>query len=592
MNIITRRRIGGVTLIEALIALVVIALGLLAIARFYGELVSSSGLSKARTEAVQLANTRIEALRLRALGTDICGTPLADWEDPNSLQLLQELEIQGTNALFTLNPVVTQQGSVLVADVTVSWFDRANENEPTTVALQSLISCDNPTLSVRVDDDNLPDGNFVRSPVGKAERGGVLLGDPETDQNIADITPLGLPDNLQVIRSDDNTTQLVFDDPNDGTGPTALLTMRDSTGDGGFSTVSGKVFFYKPSFGRDPFGTGKNQVNVPDVRLLATQGAECVKAFADGVIVAEGFAPQPSPGEDGLFDYETDSDYPYFEYYCFLGEGWYGNIGVVRLDEAGGDQGVCVGDPDPSENDPFDKRDFLYNVLYEPANFRKYHPDVCESRDPSSGECVSWTAVGAGLIFVESNAGEIEITGYQAQRIGGFNSSDFLLVGGLKTRLSQRRDGCSSAMGDGALFSGNLGEYFCLTGECEGVADAEPVGSIIQGMISFVDTTDPAEQSWALRVNDVDNNPEIIEEACSSIVEGEDWSYKCELSLPGYTGVGEWTGGFAWPGPSTLKGAEQSDTLDYQLTVGLDGGTVDFVGVPIGETAIVDLDVE
>ncbi len=579
MNIIGRQSIRGITLIEALIALAVIALGLLAIARFYGELVASSGLSKARTEAVQLANTRIEDLRIRALGTAICETPPTSWT---------ETDIAGTSATFRLDVDVTQETSLLVANVTVDWRDRRNELQ--TVALSSQISCDNPRLSVIVDADNLPEGNFIRSPVGRAERGGVYLGDPDPDgqtNDIRDITPKNLPGDLRVIRSGE-TTQLVLD--TNESQPTVLLTMRSSTnvvGDEGFSTISGKVYFHKPSFPNNPFGTSRNQVDVPSVRLLASQGAECVKVFGNGVIVAEGFAPQPSPGPEGLFD--SNSEYPYFTYHCFLGEGWYGNIGIIRLDSAGGDQGVCVGDPLPSQEAPFNDRGFLYNVLHEPANYRKYHADVCLESEEDN--CVKWTAVGAGLILDESSigSGNIEIIGYDAQRIGSSNSSDFLLVGGLQTQLNRRRDGCASAM-DATLFSGNLGEYFCLTGQCEGVAGTETIGSIVEGNI-VSSSTEPEPETWALMVNDIDGNPELIEGACSSIVMSDgSWTYKCELTLPGYTGVGEWTGGFTWPLPSTLVGVSQGDSLGYELD--RDGDEVTLVNVPIGETAIVDLEVQ
>jgi Tfp pilus assembly protein PilV len=64
MNTQTGTRNRGFTLLDALIALAVLAFGLLAIAKLHSDLLSQAPrVSKARTEAVQLAETRIEEMR-------------------------------------------------------------------------------------------------------------------------------------------------------------------------------------------------------------------------------------------------------------------------------------------------------------------------------------------------------------------------------------------------------------------------------------------------------------------------------------------------------------------------------------------------
>ena len=56
----TRR---GFSLIEVLVAMAVMATGLLAVATFQSELISGSGNNKARSEALALAQARIEQFR-------------------------------------------------------------------------------------------------------------------------------------------------------------------------------------------------------------------------------------------------------------------------------------------------------------------------------------------------------------------------------------------------------------------------------------------------------------------------------------------------------------------------------------------------
>ncbi len=80
-------------MIEALIALAVISLGVLAIAKLYGELIASTAESKARTEAVQIAEQRIERLR--------AAMERGEFE---ALENIGSDEHVGTNATFQVEP--------------------------------------------------------------------------------------------------------------------------------------------------------------------------------------------------------------------------------------------------------------------------------------------------------------------------------------------------------------------------------------------------------------------------------------------------------------------------------------------------------
>jgi prepilin-type N-terminal cleavage/methylation domain-containing protein len=58
-----RNRQQGFTLIEVMVAFAVLAFGLLAIGSFQAKLVSGSGYSKARAEAVAIAQQKLDEIR-------------------------------------------------------------------------------------------------------------------------------------------------------------------------------------------------------------------------------------------------------------------------------------------------------------------------------------------------------------------------------------------------------------------------------------------------------------------------------------------------------------------------------------------------
>ncbi|CCE22934.1 type IV pilus modification PilV family protein [Methylotuvimicrobium alcaliphilum] len=90
----------GIGLIEVLITTVVVAMGLLALATFQGELMGGSRLSKARDEAKMLCDSKVEELRDRIIrGTVVGGNP----EPANSYLAIASGndQVTGTNATFT-----------------------------------------------------------------------------------------------------------------------------------------------------------------------------------------------------------------------------------------------------------------------------------------------------------------------------------------------------------------------------------------------------------------------------------------------------------------------------------------------------------
>lgn len=94
-------KIIGIGLIEVLITTVVVAMGLLALATFQGELMGGSRLSKARDEAKMLCDSKVEELRDRIVrGTfDSSGNPVP--ADSYLAIASGNDQVTGTNATFT-----------------------------------------------------------------------------------------------------------------------------------------------------------------------------------------------------------------------------------------------------------------------------------------------------------------------------------------------------------------------------------------------------------------------------------------------------------------------------------------------------------
>lgn len=126
----------GFTLVEALVALVVMAFGMLALAGMQLSLSRNADVAKQRTEAMRLAQERVE--RMRSFTGLSTGT--INW---NGLDALGT-ETVTTNATYTITSAMTgDDGDAMrPVNVNVAWTDRANE--PQSVALATVISRTDP----------------------------------------------------------------------------------------------------------------------------------------------------------------------------------------------------------------------------------------------------------------------------------------------------------------------------------------------------------------------------------------------------------------------------------------------------------------
>lgn len=137
------RRQRGVSLIEALIAFLVMGLGLLSVIGVQSALRFSSDIAKQRSEAVRLAQEEMARMRAFAVLTSPGARPA--YED---IVDSASTNVQGvtTNTTFAITREVSDDvGGLKTVRVTVQWDDRRGGTPR--VALQSVISAVDPKLS-------------------------------------------------------------------------------------------------------------------------------------------------------------------------------------------------------------------------------------------------------------------------------------------------------------------------------------------------------------------------------------------------------------------------------------------------------------
>ena len=151
---------SGFALIEALVAMMVMSFGMLAVAGFQTNLSLSSDVAKQRTEATRLAQQKMEQLRTF--------DSLASYANimVNSTSSSQETIVTNTTFVRSWNIApAASPDTGRAARVTVDWTDRANN--PQQVQLLSHVSATDPILNGSLFFP-LPDGTILRRPKNRS----------------------------------------------------------------------------------------------------------------------------------------------------------------------------------------------------------------------------------------------------------------------------------------------------------------------------------------------------------------------------------------------------------------------------------------
>ncbi|WNC67624.1 prepilin-type N-terminal cleavage/methylation domain-containing protein [Thalassotalea nanhaiensis] len=430
----------GFGLIEVLVALAIMAVGLLAVGAFQSGLVTESADSKTRAEAIALAQSRIEELRnytLDAINATEFDTLFATITDGN------QTTHTGTNTTFTRTDTVASPGDTKELTVSVTWVDTANETYE--ISLKTELAWESPSLAGEIEDLDDAD-TLVRSATGRAKLGEGQVGDgesPDTDTN-GDLTGL--------LDRGDGDLRLTSDDD-------VVLTLKDACeiGDGGnpdgctgFVEISGRVYIDTAA---------QKSWELGEIYVKASDAAFCQRYYLkeiDGEIKPQAITSSTTDA------YETDNNsYKYFDYTCYLGGGWHGNVGIVFSDGTGSNVGVGVKDKvcqgDPTSIDAFADPRVASRRVYRGMTYLIDAGTGVQEVDPDTGLNIYYS-IGVKDAMKLPDPKAVPVQASHDFVVTQLSDNDGASCIGVSNNGPMMRTDSNS----GELFSGNPTDFYCL----------------------------------------------------------------------------------------------------------------------------------
>jgi len=404
-----RSRGAGFTLVEVLVALLVLGTGLIAMANFQARVTTSSIDAKARSEAMQLAQQRMEWLRARDLETLASDThgPIAFAGRVAEYDLSWTLE----DLPWALEDD-PQARFIRAATVRVDWVSSRDEDQ--SVELVSYVANShtglNPGSGLQLSE------GFVPGPRGGARIKRYDLNDLPNDS----VSEFGNIEKL--AKNADGNIEFI----NTQTGEALeILTPHQP------AFIAGTVYVRKTG---DTRVTLKSDTLTQDVFVRATPISLC--------------------GHDAV---ESDGDFGYYSYRCYIPAsnsvdttkktfGWYGNIGILHP-VAHNNDGVCVGSLTPATAFPSSVRQ------YRGYETRK---EVCENGAEDCGTAVDDEGkpllFPVGLVGAAGDTKKIEDHNFLVARIGN----------------KPKAQACTTEMQDlpstlAGAFNNNPPEFYCFS---------------------------------------------------------------------------------------------------------------------------------
>ena len=448
-NMITKQR--GMGLLEVLIAVVVTAIGLFAVVNLQTNLMENSSDSKLKAEAMAIAEARLEELR----------NYTNDVNDKNEFDTafadtagawINSTNITGNNAAFTRSDSIDGSGDAKNITVRVAWTDRNNQAQ--SIELDTSLSWQDPKsaadLSLDTKDPQVP------SPTGRARLGEGKL-------------PTGVP----TISNADGTVLY-----NDGSGDLKLalgdqivLTLEDACQSNGtcldFVTINGRIYI----------DTASTNVTPNEVLVAATDAAFCQRYFIDD---SANVVTVTSTTTSAMMT--TNGDYEYFDYRCYLGGGWHGNVGIIMQGGISQSDKICLGDPNSAytaEQPVITARRVYRGMLYKIDG-----STTSGKQEDADGDVVYYTVgIADGTELPDSSTSDpthdFVISSMAASDVEGTNCTSQ----GIMVRTDSYVGGVA-----GALFSGQPADFYCLNPNKVDIYDSGTYG--IENSCPF-DPSDP-----------------------------------------------------------------------------------------------------
>lgn len=499
------RNESGTTLLEGLIALGVVSVGLLGMARLDTHLQETGGQAKARMQAVRLAHAKLAELRTLATR--------GDFESLASLPQAAAETLKGYGAAAAVATDFTRWWSIEGAGtdptrrvaVHVGWADRFGVGRQ--VQVDTVIVWDPPARGGALLAGNTA-GNLAPSPGGRAKPGTGTVAVPTTPPNA---------DGLWVAAGDDGRFRLI-----DAGG--RVLLLADRAGEA-FSQVRGGIYVDQA----DP--TFASRIANDDVFMVSSVSGYCAMSPAKGATPPNALLPLPASGA---------ARYRYFTYTCYFGANWYGNLGAVRASDANTNERVCVGDPAVAYVAPALKLDNRHPALGAVRAYRGF-----------SGNAPNYASSGIGVRTTGYSPAAYNGHDYVLSRITGVpRDSDCagplqrittpvnpFSIGGNATVMTPVTE-TAYLHGGGAIVLGNPGTVFCLSEQCPedgSVAPPLPVTIRVSGTVERVSASPSNRPTLASLATNSGTC------SLSGGTGGNPYTFDCSFTGAGFSG-GQWSG--------------------------------------------------
>lgn len=326
----SRKRSWGFGLIEILVTLGVLSVGIVGVTVLQSTVTKQSAENKARAEALSIAQSRIEEMRNYTGDVDT----LTEFNTlfANTSGYANSTTVTGTNASFTREEQISTSGELKVLAVRVSWSDSDNVSQ--SVSLNTQLSYTPPRS---IGDTALSAAAaVVDAPTGRARLGDGTL-------------PTELPTGSVLTSNNDGTRlyddggtdlRLVTDDD------AIVLTLAEacqttSTYCLDFVRISGRVYIDR---------TSQSSLTPGDVHVIASDAAYCARFWTttSGQTVTVHTVTNDTTTTITTGN-GTNGNYMYFDYTCYIGGGWHGNIGILLAGGLDNADKICIGDPVTSD---------------------------------------------------------------------------------------------------------------------------------------------------------------------------------------------------------------------------------------------------
>lgn len=561
----------GYVLIEALIAMLVVAIGTFGLMRTNVVLLAGSGDSKVRSQAVQLTQWQVESLREQS--RDGACPVVGD------SQMVASASMQaGQPQLFRIETRVTASSSAsrVNTEVCTTWSDNTSVSACNAAASERVrvfttISCTGTGATGLASGKGMANlAGFVRTPTGAARVGGTTydansLPGSDADKNSVLIGGVKVGDGTRSVFNEAADRWELIEE---FTGR-VLLTIDNATADDKFSTITGRVLIEAQNNGNpivNPIGTDATSILDDNVFILSSDASICTRIFNNS-----GTEILPSGATGSGIKYRV------FYYQCYVGKGWWGNIGVVRLDNANVNDRVCVGDP------TYNNDNTLWSRHAQLSSSRAYRAYRLISSNPDK-----YTTTGIGI---SNNANETYTAVNIGTNIAGTGLHDFLITNITGSNASCLNSGKMQLINPSPFF-GNQGKYYCMSGQCPNLSSNPTIPqTIISGSITGLN---PATDIFTVTGIDT-NNVTCIVDTKTFAANGS--SFSCELNWEG-TANTSWQGilNFGLSGTASLcptgltaTATPSSNTIAVSVNdrnANPNPNSLRFTDIPVSVTAI------